>query len=289
MRFRVHHETRYRYRAPVTLGAHVIRLRPREDATQRLVHHSLVIDPAPEKATGATDAEGNVITYAWFTDVRTDALTITSAFEVETLRTDAFDYLLDANFTAVPVRYPIEVARVLQPYLAGEAAASVRDFATAVRGDAGEAPPAFLDALNRAIHTRTRLAIRDDGRPAQSAAETLALGRGACRDATVLFMEAARCMGFAARFVSGYRRGDLTRPDRHLHAWAEVFVPGGGWRGWDPVEGVGVADRHVALAASAEQMHTMPVSGAYFGSGVGSTLGYTIRIEAESHYFPTSN
>lgn len=278
MRFRVQHETRYRYDAPVKLGPHVLRLRPREDAAQRLIHYALAIDPRPARTTGASDAEGNVVAHAWFGGT-TDALTVTSTFEVETLRADPFDYLSDESFATVPVRYPVDLARVLQPCLEAEHSASVRAFAEQVRAEAGDAPVAFLDALNRTIHTRTRLAMRDDGRPAQSGAETLALGRGACRDVTVLFMEGARTMGFAARFVSGYRRGDVTRPDRHLHAWAEVFVPGGGWRGWDPVEGSAVADRHVALAASAEQMHTMPVTGAYFG-GVGSTLDYTIRIEA---------
>jgi transglutaminase-like putative cysteine protease len=280
MRFRVHHQTRYRYAAPVALGAHVMRLRPREDAVQRLVRCTLEIDPQPTRTSGASDAEGNVVTHAWFAG-RTDALTVTSAFEVETLREDPFDYLPDASFETVPVRYPVELARVLQPCLEPEHSASVRDFAGEVRAEAGDAPVAFLDALNHTIHSRTRLAVRDDGRPAQSAVETLARGRGACRDVTVLFMEAARTMGLAARFVSGYRRGDVTRPDRHLHAWAEVFIPGGGWRGWDPVEGVAVADRHVALAASAQQIHTMPITGVYFGWGVGATLEYTIRIEAE--------
>jgi transglutaminase-like putative cysteine protease len=280
MRFRVHHETRYRYDAPVALGPHVVRLRPRDDAAQRLVHHTLAIDPQPTMASGASDAEGNVVTHAWFGGT-TDALTVASAFEVETTRANPFDYLPDESFATLPVRYPVELMGVLQPYLDVRQAGSVRDFAGEVRAEAGDSPVAFVDALNRTIHSRTRLAVRDDGRPAQSGAQTLALGRGACRDATVLLMEAARAMGLAARFVSGYRRGDVTRQDRHLHAWAEIFIVGGGWRGWDPVEGHAVADWHVALAASAQQLHTMPVTGAYFGGGVGSTLDYTIRIETE--------
>ena len=280
MRFRVYHETRYRYSSPVALGPHVLRLRPREDTTQRLVRYELAIDPQPSKVAGSSDAEGNVVTHAWFAGT-TDALTVTSEFEVETLRENAFDYLRDADFAAVPVRYPGDLAPVLAHCAQPMHADTVRDFAAEVVEQSGAEPVAFLDALNRAIHTRTRLAVRDDGRHAQSAAETLALGRGDCRDATVLFMEAARAVGFAARFVSGYRRGNLSRPDRHLHAWAEAFVPGGGWRGWDPVEGYAVADRHVALAASARQIHTMPVTGAYFGAHVDSTLEYTIRLEVE--------
>ena len=280
MRFRIHHETRYRYDAPVRLGPHVLRLQPRADAVQRLVHFRLVIDPEPSLVSGASDAEGNVVTHAWFAGT-TDALTVASDFEVETTRENPFDFLPDANFEAVPVRYPVELTHLLQPAMEPRQADSVREFADAVLVESGDQPVAFLDALNHTIHVRTRIAVRDDGRHAQSGAETLALGRGACRDVTVLFMEAARAVGFAARFVSGYRRGDLTRRDRHLHAWAEAFIPGGGWRGWDPVEGRAVADQHVALAASAQQIHTMPVTGAYLGRGIGSTLEYTIRIEAE--------
>jgi transglutaminase-like putative cysteine protease len=247
---------------------------------QRLVHYELVIDPQPTMVSGASDAEGNVAMHAWFSGT-TAELTVTSSFEVMTTRANPLDYLPDSNFGPVPVRYPAEMNAVLQPYRETRQADSVREFAAEVHAEAGEGPLAFLDALNHTIHSNTRLAVRDDGRPAQSGSETLALRSGACRDVTVLLMEAARAMGFAARFVSGYRRGDLTRPDRHLHAWAEVFIPGGGWRGWDPVEGHTVADRHVALASSAQQIHTMPITGAYFGRGVGSTLDYTIRIEAD--------
>jgi transglutaminase-like putative cysteine protease len=278
MRFRVHHETRYRYPGPVTLGPHVMRLRPREDASQRLLQYTLTIDPQPTLASEASDAEGNVVTHARFSGT-TDALTVTTAFEVETTRENPFDYLPDADFASLPVRHPAQLSAVLQPYLGGHQTDTVREFAAGIGARTADGPVAFLDALNRAIHSRTHLAIRDDGRPAQRAAETLATARGACRDVTVLLMEAARAMGFAARFVSGYRRGNLSRPDRHLHAWAEVFIPGGGWRGWDPVEGTAVADRHVALAASAHQLHTMPVTGTYCGTAGGSTLAYTIRIE----------
>jgi transglutaminase-like putative cysteine protease len=268
MRFRIRHETVYRYAAPVALGPHVIRLRPREDGTQRLAHHALAITPAPVARSVVLDAEGNTVEHAWFGAPAAE-LVIRAESEVDTLRGNPFDFL-DGHGAD---------AEALAPYGAGDHPPEVHAFAASVRPQAaGGGTVALLDALNRAVHGHVHREIRDDGRPAQSPAETLALRRGACRDLAVLFIAAARVLGHPARFVSGYRRGDLARPDRHLHAWAEVHLPGGGWRGWDPVEGLAVADAHVALAASRTQAGAMPVSGSYAGDARGAALDYRVQI-----------
>jgi transglutaminase-like putative cysteine protease len=74
-------------------------------------------------------------------------------------------------------------------------------------------------------------------------------------------MEICRAMGLAARFVSGYQEGDVEQDNRDLHAWAEVYLPGGGWRGYDPTHGLAVSDRHVALAASSFPSYAAAVTG----------------------------
>ena len=278
MRFKIRHETLYRYTAPVTFSPHVTRLRPRTDGSQRTVSFALEIDPAPSTSSPALDVDGNIIDHHSFLGAA-DRLRIVSTAEVETLRANAFDYLPAAGFDTLPVRYLDGQPTALAAYLTrANADDSVLVFAQTVAADSNGTPVGFLDALNRAIARRIRTRYREHG-AAQTAAVTLAGGVGACRDSTVLYMEACRSLGFAARFVSGYRRGDLTRKVRDLHSWPEVFVPGGGWRGWDPVEGVAIADTHVALAAAATQAGTMPVSGSYFGAGVGSTLEYTVDIQ----------
>jgi transglutaminase-like putative cysteine protease len=97
----------------------------------------------------------------------------------------------------------------------------------------------------------------------------------------VLYMDACRAVGLAARFVSGYEEGDSSIPDRDLHAWAEVYVPGGGWRGFDPTHGLAVSDRHIALVASPLPAQTLPVSGTtQEGARVASQLEAEIRVEA---------
>jgi transglutaminase-like putative cysteine protease len=96
-----------------------------------------------------------------------------------------------------------------------------------------------------------------------------------------LFLAACRCQGLAARFVSGYQAQAQT-PDgqRHLHAWAEVFLPGAGFHGWDPMHGVRVGAGHVALCAAPDQAATMPIEGGFFfqGATVNSTLDHSVRI-----------
>ena len=150
----------------------------------------------------------------------------------------------------------------------------------AVAAEVGQQPVAFLDHLCRTIHARADKQVRTSG-DAQAAGETLASWQGACRDFTVLFMESARSLGMPARFCSGYQAAADT-PDgrRYLHAWPEVFVPGVGWRGWDPTHGVAAGEGHVALCAAPDQAGTMPVVGGFYfdGSSITSTLDFDLRI-----------
>ena len=92
-------------------------------------------------------------------------------------------------------------------------------------------------------------------------------------------MAACHSLGIAARFVSGYQaHADTPDGRRHLHAWPEVFLPGFGWRGYDPTHGLAVADGHVALCAAPDQAATMPVEGGFYGDGVAGALEYDVQI-----------
>ena len=90
-------------------------------------------------------------------------------------------------------------------------------------------------------------------------------GIGACRDIAMLFLAACRAQGLAGRFVSGYQARSK-RPERHLHAWPEVYLPGGGWCGFDPTRGLAIADTHVAVAAAPAPAGAMPIEGRFVGS-----------------------
>ena len=88
-------------------------------------------------------------------------------------------------------------------------------------------------------------------------------------------------MGLPTRFVSGYQKGDLESERRHLHAWPEVYLPGGGWRGYDPTHGTPIIDTHVPIAAAALARDTMPVTGTFSGQEATSQLDFDLSIDIE--------
>jgi transglutaminase-like putative cysteine protease len=276
MRFSVRHQTRYRYSAPVRLAEHVLRLDPRPDAG-RLLTRTLSIEPAPIEREETLDPFGNLVTLVAF-DGLSDRFLIDSRFALE-----VSDAAAPRNATPSPLPWPVEAAGPNAAYRgAGEIDATVRDFAAELASASGGDALAFLDRLNEALFVRIRHDIRDDGtaRPAEA---TLALGHGACRDVTNLFLAACRSLGAPARFVSGYQaRAETPDGRRHLHAWPEAFVAGLGWRAYDPTHGVRVTDGHVGLCAAPEQAATMPVEGEFYGGAVTSTLNYQIAIATEA-------
>jgi transglutaminase-like putative cysteine protease len=100
----------------------------------------------------------------------------------------------------------------------------------------------------------------------QSVADTLSRGSGSCRDSAFLFMEAARRLGLAARFVSGYLHAEPSAFNYgSTHAWAEVFLPGAGWKGFDPTIGQVVGTDHTAVAVARLPESVPPVAGSYLG------------------------
>ncbi|WP_225322951.1 transglutaminase family protein [Synechococcus sp. RSCCF101] len=149
-------------------------------------------------------------------------------------------------------------------------------------------PLAFLWQLNQRIFDRCSHEVRHQGDPYPPSV-TWSSRQGSCRDMAVLFMDVCRAMGLACRFVSGYQEGDPDWEYRHLHAWVEVYLPGGGWRGYDPTHGLAVADRHIALVAAPCSRLTAPVSG-NLRSGIGAVahLEHQLSIACQAAQSPAA-
>jgi len=187
-----------------------------------------------------------------------------------------FDYLPHVPAAA----YPEPLRSALAPYLEAEnPAGPVSGFAAAIAAAEGRGTLPFLMALNQRMFETFRHVTRDDG-PAHPPEITLRAGEGTCRDMAVLFCSACRTMGIAARFVSGYEREAALQERADMHAWAEVYLPGGGWRGYDPSQGLAVATSHVAVAAAADPRLASPISGLYRGDAR-SEMQFTISMEVE--------
>ena len=135
--------------------------------------------------------------------------------------------------------------------------------------------------INEFIFKNFAYEIREEGAP-NTPEVTLLSRKGSCRDYAVLFSALCRAMGLATRFVSGYYTGaapvDLPNQTHHLHAWVEVFLPGGGWRGYDPTQHEVVSGNHIPLAASCLPEEITPVYGTYRGAAT-SILTTNVFIE----------
>ena len=279
MRITIRHRTSYTFDAPVFLEPHVIRLRPRADGSVRLLDFALRIDPEPVVRTENLDPEGNVITRAWF-EGQWPRLTLSTHAVVDTLIENPFRFLVTEPERPLPDAYAPDLRERLALYRRPPDAAhpAVRDLARAAATDSERDPARFPLALAQRIHTEFVRETRPEGLPLAPEA-TIAAGRGACRDFAVLFVACCRAMGLAARFASGYAHSERSK-STELHAWGEVFLRGGGWRGYDPSQGLAVADRHVTVAAADNPGDAAPVTGTFRGDGVTATLEAQIELDA---------
>lgn len=285
MLFEIHHSIRFHYERPVFLEPMTVRLSPRQDVTQRLLEHELTVSEAPAGHSRILEADGTDARVLWFSDKR-EQLQLQVRSVVETLRRNPFDWILThPDAQRLPVTYPEAEAASLAPACAGAGGSqaipdSIRSWANEHAASVDHATPAFLIRLADQIHHGFHHIGRLDGEPL-SPEDTLSSRCGACRDTAMLYVTACRSQGLAARFVSGYSMHHPPEVSEHeLHAWAEVYLPGGGWRGYDPSLGLAVADGHVALAAAPDHRMAAPTTGTYRGTDVGSRLGYTIQLRA---------
>jgi transglutaminase-like putative cysteine protease len=279
--FDINHKTVYAYSRPVFLEPQTLRLRPRCDAAQNLISCEIDIEPAPAGSSQCLDLDGNVVMHAWFEGV-TESLTILTRSQVQTQRDNPFDYMFaEPGTELLPLSYADPVVPFLRPYRVRRRSAALVRFAKVLARQNDHRTSRFLTALNGEIYAGFRQEIREQGGPLP-AEETLARKQGSCRDLAVLFMESCRCVGIAARFVSGYHSQMPAEGSRSLHAWAEVYLPGAGWRGYDPTHGLAVAEQHVALAAAAVPQEAAPVSGHVRGNDVQSALRAEIAIHVTS-------
>jgi transglutaminase-like putative cysteine protease len=250
-----------------------LRLTPRAECLG-FVSQNVQVQPQPSVRRSLWDAYGNRIEQVEFMG-STQTLWIESRAELDTVVPAPFE----TNKWSMP--WTAQAGDGLGPYRETPYDPEVQRFANdlslSVHGD----PLAFLDLLAQTLRERSQIELRVSG-DAQPAGLTLAQGRGSCRDLTVLFLSACRSLGMAARFTSGYALPfDNLDLLRDMHAWAEVFVPGYGFRGWDPTQGKRVLDAHVPLCAAPTQGPTMPVEGTYAFSGsvVNTTLDFELRIQ----------
>lgn len=278
-RYRILHRTYYNFSAVVRLEPHALRLRPKEGHELRIESSKLDITPAAT-VRWHRDVEDNSVAIATF-DTSASQLSIESEVIIQQFNVAPLDFLVADYAMNYPFSYSPEDRVVLAPYLpvAGrDHGDRLVDWLTTLRSS-GESIQTYALLQRLAMHIQQSLRYQVREEPGvQSVADTLARGSGSCRDYAYLFMEAARQLGLAARFVSGYLHAAPSSANfGATHAWAEVFLPGAGWKGFDPTIGAVVGSDHIAVAVSRLPESVPPVSGSFVGPP-GATLDVGVWV-----------
>lgn len=261
----IKHLTTYHYSEPVTLLPHKLLLRPREGHDIRIESIELVITPGYQ-LQWQRDVYDNAVAQATFIEsgryLSISSLVLLQHYDDHPLNFLVTDYAVKYPFQYDATEY-IDLCAYLTPIFACDQAVVsswLRQF-----WYVGQRVETYmlLDWINKAIATGFTYQQREEP-GVQTPAVTLAKRAGSCRDFATLFIESCHHLGLAARFVSGY----LYSPKLPLylgstHAWAEVYLPGAGWKGFDPTSGQVVGNDHIAVAVSRHPELVPPVSGSF--------------------------
>ncbi len=278
----VRHITTYRYSEPVVLGEHRMMFRPRESHDLRLLKASLEITPKPAHLRFLHDVFDNSVGVARFGE-STAELRFDSVVTLEHFETSLPDYPLEEFAEHYPFSYSGEelpnLSRALVHHYPSE---DVKHWVRKFLDPSGTT--GTMDLLRSMT-----LAIKQDfvytrrtQKGVQNPTETLETRRGSCRDFAVLMMEAARSLGLAARFVSGYifipgTDRDATTGGGATHAWMQVYLPGAGWIDFDPTNSI-VGNRNlIRVAVAWDHTHVLPLWGTFIGKA-SSFLGMDVSV-----------
>src|SRR5271156_6665123 len=283
----LNHRTEYRYDKAVTLGPQVIRLRPAPHCRTPILSYSLNITPAEHLLNWQLDVHHNHLARVFF-QKKTTQFVVEVNLVAELSPFNPFDFFLEPGVEDYPFEYAPGLAKDLEPYRSVDPAgpllqAFLQNLSDEKRGTVG-----FLVELNRRVRDEIRYVTRlDPG--VQTSEQTLEKRTGSCRDSAWLLVQILRHLGIAARFVSGYliqlaavectfegTSGPQT-DSADLHAWAEAFLPGAGWIGFDPTSGLFAGEGHIPLVCTPNASQAAPIGGTVEPANVDFSYSMSIR------------
>lgn len=276
--------TWYTYEREVSFSPHLVRLFPRQDHGVRVRDFRFRTN-AGAQVQHRRDLYDNWIARCFLPEPGA-RLRFEADLELEVAERNPFDFLVDADATRFPFAYRDVERAALVPFLEVEAADRVEGFPGWDSPDAGAGGDtvSVLVEMNRALHRAIRYERREHGEP-HPPAETLRRGAGSCRDTARLHAAILRTRGIAARLVSGFLFETGSGPrvaEGALHLWTEAYLPGAGWVGFDPTNGVLCDHLYVPTAVGAGPRDVAPVLGSYYAdAAVGSRIESQVEILLE--------
>ena len=265
MKIGIRYETVYRYDRAVRFSPHDVRLFPRSDRFVQIARLDFRTKPETKVRFGR-DVFDNVVASCFFEEAA-EALELRLAIDVEVAKKNPFDFVLARRAVQMPFAYEEDIASIIYAYCQRQTGdkISLPGWRLPMQ-DSPRETVATLVELTKLLHHTISYQRREEG-AAQAPAETLRLRRGACRDTAVLLAEILRDTGLAARVVSGYLREtdeQIRRAEGSLHAWTDVFLPGAGWVGLDPANGILCNDNFIAAAVGLRPADITPISGSFY-------------------------
>ncbi len=289
-RIQVQHRTAYAYANPVKLLPHRLMTRPQDSHDLRLHNATLTITPPGATTRWAHDVFGNSICHlSWPETTETTTLDITSTLDLTHFPGGVA--VPEATLDPVAETYPFSYAAEEAPDLARlmerhypDPDRLVDQWAKGFLSQSG--PTGTLDLLARmtaAVKADFTYAAREE-EGTNKPAETLASKSGTCRDFALLMMEAARALGFAAHFVSGYLyNADATGEvvgGGATHAWVGLYLPGAGWVEYDPTNGLLAGRNLIRVSVSRTPEQAVPIAGGFLGKP-GDFQGMTVDVSVQ--------
>jgi transglutaminase-like putative cysteine protease len=286
----VRHATTYRYDAPVTFGQHRLMLRPRDSHDLRLVGAELALSP-PGQVRWMHDVFGNSVALVDFREPAAE-LSITSTLTIERYALTRLDFPIAPEAESYPFMHSADdrsdLGRLRErhyPDPHGVVDEWARQFILETPTNTFN----LLATINAAIRGTFSYNARDE-EGTQTPTETIEKKSGTCRDYALLLIEAARSLGFGARFVTGYLYdpaldgGAAVQGAGASHAWAEIYLPGAGWVEFDPTNGLIAGENLIRVAVTRNPEQATPIGGTYYGDGkfVGMEVDVTVRAEAKA-------
>ena len=271
MRLSVHHVSRYHFDTPVRRLVQTHRLTPSDCASQRVLSWEVFSEGAVKGAV-YRDGAGDLIETISVKGPVTE-LVVEVRGEVDT--TDLFGVLRDYRETVPPGTY-------LRGSHTTDADADLRALsAEALEGLEEETALNRAHALARAVSGAIAYSPGLT-EPATTAAEALALGKGVCQDHTHALISVANAADIPARYVTGYLHSSSDGEAHEAsHAWAELYVPGLGWVGFDAANECCPDDRYIRLGSGFDAQDAAPIRGVLTG-GVTETLDVSVAVKSQT-------
>ncbi|MGH1478701.1 MAG: transglutaminase family protein [Geminicoccales bacterium] len=263
MRLRIDHQTEYTYDGPVPYALQELRLTPKSRAGQEVIRWNIAIEGGNIEL--AFDDQHNNHVNLVSIGAGNNQITIHCEGEVDNYNTTG---VIGIHGGFAPLWYFHRSTPLTKP------GPLMR---TLLKGLGEDDDVPRLHALSKSILDQVTY---EPGKThsGTTAEEALASGHGVCQDHAQIFVGAARLLGFAARYVSGYLFMEDRTKQEASHAWAEAHVEGLGWVGFDVANGISPDERYIRVATGLDYKEAAPVSGMRFGNSV-EAMNVTLQVQ----------